>query len=148
MFFIGSFVPSLLADRIGRRRPMMWGSFGLGISMMMIAILLSFKGSAVEQSTSSASVTFFFTVSISTFRQYFLSGCTQILWTWIQKKKKKLMIHAAVHAYLRRICQLYTLGIRPRDPPPARTRKGNRSWNLLQLAMGTSLHKTLSLPYR
>lgn len=63
MFLLGSFVPSLLVDRIGRRKPMMWGSFGLGFSMMMIAILLSFKGTSVERPTASASVTFFFTVS-------------------------------------------------------------------------------------
>ncbi|KAL1991055.1 hypothetical protein VTN49DRAFT_5559 [Thermomyces lanuginosus] len=61
MFLLGSFVPSLLVDRIGRRKPMMWGSFGLGFSMMMIAILLSFKGTSVERPTASASVTFFFT---------------------------------------------------------------------------------------
>lgn len=42
---------------------MMWGSFGLGISMMMISILLSFqsRGGQLAKSTSSASVTFFFT---------------------------------------------------------------------------------------
>ncbi|KAJ9396948.1 hypothetical protein DTO282F9_6202 [Paecilomyces variotii] len=61
MFVIGSFVPSLLVDRIGRRQPMMWGSLGLGISMMLISVLLSFKGSSVEKETSTASVAFFFT---------------------------------------------------------------------------------------
>ncbi|KAK2759728.1 hypothetical protein FQN53_008013 [Emmonsiellopsis sp. PD_33] len=61
MFLLGSFVPSFLVDRIGRRSPMMWGSLGLGISMMMISILLSFKGSSVEKPTASASVAFFFT---------------------------------------------------------------------------------------
>ena len=60
MFVIGSFVPALLVDRIGRRLPMMVGSAGLGISMLMISVLLSFKGSSVEQSTSTASVAFFF----------------------------------------------------------------------------------------
>ncbi|KAL9094264.1 MAG: hypothetical protein Q9165_003404 [Trypethelium subeluteriae] len=61
MFIIGSFVPAFLVDRIGRRRPMMWGSFGLGISMMLISILLSFQGTSVQKPTSSASVAFFFT---------------------------------------------------------------------------------------
>ena len=61
MFIIGSFVPAFLVDRIGRRQPMMWGSLGLGISMMLISILLSFQGSSVQKSTSSASVAFFFT---------------------------------------------------------------------------------------
>ncbi|PGH23700.1 hypothetical protein AJ80_02306 [Polytolypa hystricis UAMH7299] len=61
MFLLGSFVPSFLVDRIGRRKPMMWGSFGLGLSMMLISILLSFKGSGVEKTTATASVAFFFT---------------------------------------------------------------------------------------
>lgn len=41
---LGSFYPTFFSDRFGRRKPMMWGSFGLFISMMMISILLSFKG--------------------------------------------------------------------------------------------------------
>jgi MFS family permease len=61
MFIIGSFYPTFFVDRVGRRQPMMWGSLGLGISMMMIAILLSFKGTSVEKGTSSAAITFFFT---------------------------------------------------------------------------------------
>ncbi|KAF2755346.1 general substrate transporter [Pseudovirgaria hyperparasitica] len=61
MFFFGSLVPTFFLDRMGRRKPMMWGSFGLGISMMLIAILLSFAGTSVEKPTASASITFFFT---------------------------------------------------------------------------------------
>ncbi|KAF1976908.1 putative Myo-inositol transporter 1 [Bimuria novae-zelandiae CBS 107.79] len=63
MFFIGSLFPTFFLDRIGRRKPMMWGSFGLGVSMMLISILLSFKsqGGNVAKHTASASVTFFFT---------------------------------------------------------------------------------------
>lgn len=41
---VGSFYPTFFSDRFGRRKPMMWGSFGLFFSMMMISILLSFKG--------------------------------------------------------------------------------------------------------
>lgn len=33
MFFIGSLFPTFFLDKYGRRKPMMWGSFGLGISM-------------------------------------------------------------------------------------------------------------------
>lgn len=44
MFVIGSIYPTLFSDRFGRRQPMMWGSFGLFICMMMISILLSFRG--------------------------------------------------------------------------------------------------------
>lgn len=45
---------------------MMWGSLGLAISMMLIAILLSFTrergySDSVKTATSSAAVTFFFT---------------------------------------------------------------------------------------
>ncbi|ODM16298.1 hypothetical protein SI65_08297 [Aspergillus cristatus] len=60
MFVIGSLFPTIFVDRVGRRQPMMWGSFGLGICMMMVAILLSFKGQANEHATSSAAVVFFF----------------------------------------------------------------------------------------
>ncbi|KAF4273076.1 hypothetical protein KXW98_004808 [Aspergillus fumigatus] len=60
MFVIGSFFPTFFVDRVGRRVPMMWGSFGLGLCMMMVSILLSFKGKANEHATSSASVAFFF----------------------------------------------------------------------------------------
>ena len=65
MFFIGSLFPSFYLDKVGRRKPMMWGLAGLGLSMMMIAILLSFqdRGGSLAKATSSASVTFFFTVS-------------------------------------------------------------------------------------
>ena len=61
MFVIGSLVPTFFLDRLGRRRPMMFGSLGLAISMMMIAILLSFSSSSVGKQTSAASITFFFT---------------------------------------------------------------------------------------
>lgn len=77
MFVIGSFVPALLVDRIGRRLPMMVGSAGLGISMLLISVLLSFKGSAVEQSTSTASVAFFFLYMLVSgiFRRASASSC-------------------------------------------------------------------------
>ncbi|KEQ72815.1 hexose carrier protein [Aureobasidium namibiae CBS 147.97] len=66
MFFFGSLVPTFLLDRMGRRRPMMWGSFGLAISMMLISVLLSFTEARgytqkLNKATSSASVAFFFT---------------------------------------------------------------------------------------
>ncbi|KAK5102284.1 hypothetical protein LTR24_000194 [Lithohypha guttulata] len=61
MFVIGSFYPVFYSDKVGRRKPMIWGSAGLGISMMMIAILLSFNGTSIETATASAAVAFFFT---------------------------------------------------------------------------------------
>ncbi|KAF2713936.1 putative Myo-inositol transporter 1 [Pleomassaria siparia CBS 279.74] len=62
MFFFGSLYPTFCLDKTGRRNPMMWGSFGLGFSMMMISILLSFQsnGGSLAKATSSASVAFFF----------------------------------------------------------------------------------------
>lgn len=66
MFFVGSLVPTFFLDQMGRRRPMMWGSLGLALSMMMISILLSFQrpqwaGTATATKTAEASVAFFFT---------------------------------------------------------------------------------------
>ncbi|KAK7732558.1 hypothetical protein SLS53_008445 [Cytospora paraplurivora] len=65
MFFLGSLFPAFFLDKYGRRKPMIWGSFGLGISMMMISILLSFQeshpGTQLAKTTASASVAFFFT---------------------------------------------------------------------------------------
>ena len=49
---------------------MMWGSAGCGISMMMIASLLSFKGSSVEKETASAAIAFFFTVGALSFENF------------------------------------------------------------------------------
>ncbi|PNS18818.1 High-affinity glucose transporter [Sphaceloma murrayae] len=70
MFFFGSLVPTFFLDRLGRRRPMMWGSLALALSMMLIAILLSFNGNpryseATQKATSSASVAFFFTYMLA-----------------------------------------------------------------------------------
>lgn len=64
MFVIGSFVPALGADKFGRRNLMMIGSFGLGVSMMLIAILLSFHDTVHGKATSSAAVAFFFLVRV------------------------------------------------------------------------------------
>ena len=65
MFFVGSLVPTFFLDRLGRRRPMMWGSFGLAISMMMLSVLLSFSrpqfSEDIKTKTSEASIAFFFT---------------------------------------------------------------------------------------
>lgn len=63
MFVIGSLLPTFALDRMGRRKTMMWGSFGLGVSMLMISALLSQAGdgtTAREQAFGSASVAFFF----------------------------------------------------------------------------------------
>ncbi|KAE9983945.1 hypothetical protein BLS_003350 [Venturia inaequalis] len=55
-FCIGALIPSLRLDHMGRRPSMMWGSVGLGVCMMMVAILLSFH----KRSTSIGATAFFF----------------------------------------------------------------------------------------
>jgi MFS family permease len=97
MFVIGSFFPALFVDKVGRRKPMMWGSFGLGISMMMIAILLSFKGTDKQHATSSAAVAFFFTV-----------------WSRLTASSSEfLLTELLVHAHLRWKCQLHSMVLCP-----------------------------------
>lgn len=78
MFLVGSFLPALYLDQMGRRRPMMWGSFGCAVSMLMIAILLSFadKGTSLAHATSSASVAFFFLVSTTYYGPTFVRYCS------------------------------------------------------------------------
>jgi len=69
MFVLGSLVPTFFLDRLGRRRPMMWGSALLSLSMMMIAVLLSFQrpqySDALAERTASASVAFFFSYMLA-----------------------------------------------------------------------------------
>ncbi|KAJ5810357.1 general substrate transporter [Penicillium pulvis] len=60
MFIIGSLLPAFMLDRMGRRRIMMIGSFGLGVCILMIAALLSQIDEPDEQNYASASVAFFF----------------------------------------------------------------------------------------
>lgn len=60
MFMLGSLLPAFMLDRMGRRRTMMIGSFGLGICMLMVAALLSQVDKPNGTSYASASVSFFF----------------------------------------------------------------------------------------
>lgn len=122
MFVIGSFVPALLVDRIGRRAPMMWGSAGLGISMLLIAVLLSFKGTSVQQATSSASVAFFFT--------YMLVGTAA-------DRSTCTRLTPAID--IRRLGQLHSLGLRARNSTAACTREGYCSRHLFKLALGKAV---------
>lgn len=57
MFCIGALAPSFALDRMGRRKTMMFGCFGLGVCMMMASILLSIQN---NKKTSIAAVSFFF----------------------------------------------------------------------------------------
>lgn len=62
-FAFGSLVPALGADRLGRRKPMMVGAMGMGLSMMVVAILLSYSGTDKGKTTANVSIAFFITVS-------------------------------------------------------------------------------------
>jgi hypothetical protein len=104
MFFFGSLIPTFFLDRLGRRGPMMWGSAGLGLSMMMIAILLSFKGTAVEKNTASASIAFFFLYML-------IFGASVNCIPWVRKMYPAdgVLRNATDHL----------VGLRSRDPSPA-----------------------------
>ncbi|KAK3678088.1 hypothetical protein LTR78_002183 [Recurvomyces mirabilis] len=83
MFFFGSLIPTFFLDRMGRRRPMMYGSFGLAVSMMLIAVLLSFTAERgysahMQKTTSSAAVTFFFTYML-----FFGATANCIPWVYV-----------------------------------------------------------------
>ncbi|KAM0543480.1 hypothetical protein ACHAPJ_012278 [Fusarium lateritium] len=63
MFFLGSIVPALRLDRMGRRKTFMYGCAGLCLSMMFIGATLSQSdGGATQRGSNfaSASVAFFF----------------------------------------------------------------------------------------
>lgn len=62
-FAVGSLVPALGADRLGRKKPMMFGAIGMGLSMMVVAILLSYNGTDKGKATANVSIAFFITVS-------------------------------------------------------------------------------------
>lgn len=68
MFLVGAAIPSFLLDRMGRRRPMLYGSAGLGICMLLVAVLLRFQSPGYSPSlahaTASASIAFFFAYMI------------------------------------------------------------------------------------
>ncbi|KAL1404875.1 hypothetical protein Q8F55_008486 [Vanrija albida] len=61
VFTVGCLIPTLFLDQMGRRKPMLVGSAGCGVSMLLIAVLLSFG----KKVTSTASIAFFFTFMFS-----------------------------------------------------------------------------------
>ncbi|KAF9872891.1 hypothetical protein CkaCkLH20_09754 [Colletotrichum karsti] len=63
MFAVGSILPTIALDRLGRRQTMLWGCAGLGVCMVMVSGLLSqADGGATARGTNfaTASVAFFF----------------------------------------------------------------------------------------
>ncbi|KAI0860278.1 sugar transporter [Xylaria cubensis] len=58
-FVIGSLVPALGIDRIGRRRPMIIGAIGMALSLLAISVLLSYKDTDKEKATANAAIGFF-----------------------------------------------------------------------------------------
>ncbi|KAE8143815.1 MFS sugar transporter [Aspergillus pseudotamarii] len=63
-FALGSLVPALFLDRIGRKRPMIIGSIGMGLSLAAISVLLSFQGTNKQAVTGKACIAFFVTYMI------------------------------------------------------------------------------------
>ena len=63
-FVVGCILPAWGLDKIGRRKLLMFGSLGMALSMMMVAILLSFHGTKMQRPTSQASIAFFITVGL------------------------------------------------------------------------------------
>lgn len=84
MFIIGSLGPALALDRMGRKKTMMYGVFGLGICMMMASILLSFG----KKNTSSAAVAFFFVYMI-----IFGGSINCVPWVYVRICPPRLAIH-------------------------------------------------------
>ncbi|KAH0287583.1 general substrate transporter [Aureobasidium namibiae CBS 147.97] len=76
-FAVGSLVPALFLDRIGRRKPMIFGTVAMGLSLMVIAILLSFQGTAREAVTSKITIAFFVLYMI-----FFGSSLNAIPWCY------------------------------------------------------------------
>ncbi|KAF4995208.1 hypothetical protein FDECE_12880 [Fusarium decemcellulare] len=60
-FAVGSLIPALYLDRIGRRNPMTIGSIGMGLSLMAISVLLSHQGTSKEIVTGKTCIAFFVT---------------------------------------------------------------------------------------
>lgn len=60
MFMFGSILPSFALDRMGRRKTMMAGCFGLGVCMLFISALLSQSAAPNGKACASAAVAFFF----------------------------------------------------------------------------------------
>ncbi|KAI0192281.1 putative Myo-inositol transporter 1 [Xylaria flabelliformis] len=58
-FVIGSLVPALGIDRIGRRKPMIIGAIGMALSLLAISVLLLYKGTDKEKATANAAIGFF-----------------------------------------------------------------------------------------
>lgn len=76
MFPLGSLIRSLALDRMGRRPIMMWGSLFMGVSMMIVAALLS-------QADSSARGARFSSAAISFFTYMFTFGATMNCVPWV-----------------------------------------------------------------
>ncbi|KAK6212684.1 hypothetical protein LQW54_004951 [Pestalotiopsis sp. IQ-011] len=60
MFMIGSILPSLMLDRMGRRRTMIWGCSGLSFCMLVISVLMSRNWQPDGSTCASAPVAFLF----------------------------------------------------------------------------------------
>ena len=130
MFFFGSLIPTFALDKMGRRRPMMWGSLGLAISMMMLSVLLSFHfkpdeySKSLGKATASASVTFFFTYML-------IFGATANCIPWVYVRQA-----ADTITTLEALADLACAG--PGNLAASRSSQGFSNWHISELALGTS----------
>lgn len=94
-FVVGSIVPAWGLDKLGRRKLMMLGSFGMALSMMMVAILLSFHGTAKQAQTSQASIAFLITVQSLPLHPFIFCQLTKGIvhaLLWCQSRSNSLVL--------------------------------------------------------
>ena len=79
MFPLGSLLPTLALDKMGRRSTMMWGSAGLCFSMLMVSALLSQSDDTPRgKAFASGSVAFFFTYML-----FFGASMNCVPWVYV-----------------------------------------------------------------
>lgn len=121
----------------------MWGSFGLAISMMLIAVLLSFTtargySQQLNKATSSASVAFFFT--------YVSPPTPSNIWTGRLKVfrcsfsvRRQIVFHGKIilSSWWSVVAKNWRVqGLCPWDSAPSCKSKGHSNWHFFKLALG------------
>jgi hypothetical protein len=124
---------------------MMWGSFGLAISMMLIAVLLSFTpargySEKLNKATASASVAFFFTYVSFMALDVRQQDTNDVLRCSSSVHQQTVFHGKGTHGIID-LCQAnMPQGIRARNSPSSRQSKGHSNRYLLKLALGKLLH--------
>lgn len=127
MFVLGSLVPAFCADKYGRRKPLMWGCFGMAVSMMLIAVTLSVPN---NNHASIAAVAFFFTVRFEALDQAMCCFC--------KDKEQYTNSRPIVHAHIWINSQLLNMGYGTRNHATPRSSQGK--WTGHQRHLDLELH--------